>query len=905
MVRALVRHPDVDIRDVDAVGNTVLHYASLNGDEQVMRVLMLNGASSLIHLLNKTSQTALHIAMEHNNERVVAILLEIGNRYFSEWPTRATLPMVVVKDKAGMSVWEVGAQNESTEALMTLMANTNIFFAYHELARSISPALCTIIVGRNGLLDRSKSMGVGGLNEVVFDFMSTCMMPFATPIICYRLLQETNIISNVSLREEAMEAFENVMTVILDECRSLRDAVTLFQLYPLEEDRISCQKHIIQTHMKRVINHRFFQLYVDARWLGASSLGVSQALVAGAASSGDQFGSFFILKLFSQNAVAGFAWQVTLVVVTFLYHYVLFLPFTIVLGPIPSTSPSMQKRITGAPSVHNAFTVLSTTSVYSDLVQTTFIKFTYALVSHLVYVGALVYHTSTMERFNEHVRLRRLRPIEDSHTERLLSWSGVMLLVWSVGFLLMDVESTMTMRSKRVKINTIWVWSMRVMYVSFWLSAILGFFSNALSSSLFAVSCLAAMTRLIFFAGSHKTLGPLLIVILEMCQRLVGFAIIFVVVILSYWTFDIWTSFAAGRTVDTINTNEMQRILVSLFGEINPSSRPLSIYLILGFLGVLLIAMMTDAHASVKAKALFEWQYLRAPLVMTVEMMPSAPVPLNSIHFIIKQSVNAFNACCMRSLERRRADQVSQSTSSSSSAAALMRAGRNNKVMQDCTTPKGHVASSVSVPGSRTDRDEAGRRMDAAPGCSRKATRTDEARVAATTGSLDSIIGDADALADEASPRSEEGVMMPPSSSSSSHHHHQHHRVLAPFRGSFTRSTLNDEDEAVKDGASSRRDMEAVELMRTLVKHRIESRQKRIQAQRMLGEAVGIQDRIMHALDSIKYAQDALMESIHKMEDDEAMPGKYHGMLRKRDSVAVGADSPLSGAGAGRSASER
>ena len=146
---------------------------------------------------------------------------------------------------------------------------------------------------------------------------------------------------------------------------------------------------------------------------------------------------------------------------------------------------------------------------------------------------------------------------------------------------------------------------------------------------------------------------------------------------------------------------------------------------------------------------------------------------------------------------------------------------------------------------------------------------------------------------------------MPPSSSSSSHHHHQHHRVLAPFRGSFTRSTLNDEDEAVKDGASSRRDMEAVELMRTLVKHRIESRQKRIQAQRMLGEAVGIQDRIMHALDSIKYAQDALMESIHKMEDDEAMPGKYHGMLRKRDSVAVGADSPLSGAGAGRSASER
>ena len=327
MVRALVNHQDVDIRAVDAVGNSVLHYASLNGDEQVMRVLMMNGASVLIHRRNAMGRMPLHIAVEHNHEKVVGILLEIANRHFSECPTRATVPMVVARDKANMSVWDVGAHNESTDALMTLLSNTNIFFVYHELGRLISPALCTVIVGRNGLLERSKSCA-GGLREVVFDYMATTMMPFATPIICYRLLQETNVISNASLCEEAMEAFESVLTAILDECQSLRDAVALFQLYPLEEDRVSCQKHIIQTHMKRAINHRYFQMFVDARWLGSSSLGVSQALVAVAAAPGDQFGSFFILKLFSQNAAAGFVWKLTLVVLTFLYHYVLFLPFT-------------------------------------------------------------------------------------------------------------------------------------------------------------------------------------------------------------------------------------------------------------------------------------------------------------------------------------------------------------------------------------------------------------------------------------------------------------------------------------------------------------------------------------------------------------------------------------------------
>ena len=473
-------------------------------------------------------------------------------------------------------------------------------------------------------------------------------------------------------------------------------------------------------------------------------------------------------------------------------------------------------------------TVLSTASVYSDLVQTTFIKFTYALCSHLCYVGALVYHTSTMDRYNPEVILRR--GLEATHAERLTSWSGLVLLVWSVGFLLLDAESTLTMRSKRANINTIWVWSMRLMYASFWLSALTGFFSNALSSSLFAVSCLAAMTRLIFFAGSHKTLGPLLIVIQEMCVRLVGFAIIFVVVILSYWTFETWTTFAAGRTVDTINTDETQRILVALFGEINPSSRPLSIYLILGVMGVLLISMMTDAYSSVKQKAHFEWQYLRAPTVMTVEMMPSAPVPLNSVHFVLKQLVNAAKS-------RRWAGIVTPG-------------GGGNRVHDSHHNGPGGGGGGGGGKG------------------------------------LAGIVGDGDATIGDASPRSE-GAGTP--------------RATPAFRGSFTRETLDDEDEATKDQASSRRDMEAVGLMRTLADRRIESRRERLMTKRMLGEAVGIQDDIMKALESIKYTQDTLTESLQRLEDTDAVRGAYPGGLRKRDSLVAGG-SPLAGAGAGAGA---
>ena len=134
----------------------------------------------------------------------------------------------------------------------------------------------------------------------------------------------------------------------------------------------------------------------------------------------------------------------------------------------------------------------------------------------------------------------------------------------------------------------------------------------------------------------HQTLGPLLIVIQEMVARLLGFAIIFVLVLMAYWTFDAWTKFASEREVNTFSLDQSQRIFVSLFGEISHSERPLAIYLILGFLGVLLIAMMTDAHSSVKAKAHFEWQYLRAPMVITVEMMPSAPVPFNILCFLVR-----------------------------------------------------------------------------------------------------------------------------------------------------------------------------------------------------------------------------------------------------------------------------
>ena len=630
MVRALLAHPDVNIKDVDDEGNTVLHYACAAGSQQLVRILLMNGAN--IYSRNKNKQSSLFVAIEHNHGAVVKVLLQEATRDLQS-PTQVTSSLWTEKDVYNTSVWGVGVQYESTDALVELFRFANLFHIYHELGTGhVARALYTVIVARKGFLDQSKR-SEGTLEGVVVEFVSGCQMPFATAIILYKLLKESDVISNESLRKETMDALENFMVLVLNECRSLQDAVNLFQFYPLEANRVSCQRHIIQAQMKRVINHRLFQMYVDARWLGASSLGVSHAIRTVGA-HGDS-ASFFVLSLFSHYSGISQLWKATLVTLTFGYHYILFLPLTLCLGPVIHGSPTgALKQITGEPTLRNAMTVITTPAVYSDLILTTYVKFVFALWSHCVYVTALLFYTATLDSYNDEIRFGH--SLARSHANRLTSWPGMILLVLSTGFLLMDIESIRTMRSKRLNIASIWIWSMRTMYICFWLSVASGFFSSELSSGLFAIGCLAAMLRLAYFGQGHQTLGPLLIVIQEMVARLLGFATIFVLVLMAYWTFDAWTKFASEREVNTFSLDQSQRIFVSLFGEISHSERPLAIYLILGFLGVLLIAMMTDAHSSVKAKAHFEWQYLRAPMVITVEMMPSAPVPFNILCFLVR-----------------------------------------------------------------------------------------------------------------------------------------------------------------------------------------------------------------------------------------------------------------------------
>ena len=509
---------------------------------------------------------------------------------------------------------------------------------HRELGSVVARALLTTIISRKGLLEQSRKKE-DGLNDVCVEFVSSCLMPFASAIIFFKLLGENNVISNESLRTDLMNSFEYSMVAVLDQCKSLHDAVNLFQFYPLEEDRVSLQRHIIQSAMKTVINHRYFQMYVDARWFGSSSMGVTHAIrtIGNNGHNGDVLGSFFILRLFSNYSIVGFIWKTTLATCTFGYHYIVFLPLTIFLGPVTAAKADVQKTITGEPSLTNALTVLSTPSVFSDIIHTTFIKFIYALCTHIVYIAILLYYTLALDDYNDEIRLHE--KLEKTHAERIITLPCILLMVWNLGYLCMDIESGKIKRSKKIFIRSVVVWFLRWMYIFFFASILIGFANHRASSYCMAISSVFAMLRLIYFGQGHKTLGPLLIVIQEMCYRLLGFVVIFTVVLLSYWNFEAWTSFGAGKTVNTYNTDESNRIFVALFGEINPNSRPLSIYLIYGFLGVLLIAMMTDAHSSVKAKAHFEWQYLRAPSVMMFEMTPSAPVPFNTVHFLLKEVI--------------------------------------------------------------------------------------------------------------------------------------------------------------------------------------------------------------------------------------------------------------------------
>ncbi|MEC7658539.1 MAG: hypothetical protein VYB41_00430, partial [Bacteroidota bacterium] len=69
---------------------------------------------------------------------------------------------------------------------------------------------------------------------------------------------------------------------------------------------------------KNYRNHRYFQMYVDARWFGSSSMGVTHAIrtIGNNGHNGDVLGSFFILRLFSNYSIVGFIWKTTLATCT-------------------------------------------------------------------------------------------------------------------------------------------------------------------------------------------------------------------------------------------------------------------------------------------------------------------------------------------------------------------------------------------------------------------------------------------------------------------------------------------------------------------------------------------------------------------------------------------------------------
>ena len=76
LVTQLLQTSMVDINVQDVKGNTALHYAAINGDVNVCKALIDQGAS--IDITNSSEETALHLAAGERNKNIVETLVNTG-----------------------------------------------------------------------------------------------------------------------------------------------------------------------------------------------------------------------------------------------------------------------------------------------------------------------------------------------------------------------------------------------------------------------------------------------------------------------------------------------------------------------------------------------------------------------------------------------------------------------------------------------------------------------------------------------------------------------------------------------------------------------------------------------------------------------------------------------------------
>ena len=75
-VRDCMRSLGDDVNQIDEEGNSVLHYAAIGGNEQVIRELVDFGAE--VDALNDQDMTPLQVAQEAGQRKAVKVLTELG-----------------------------------------------------------------------------------------------------------------------------------------------------------------------------------------------------------------------------------------------------------------------------------------------------------------------------------------------------------------------------------------------------------------------------------------------------------------------------------------------------------------------------------------------------------------------------------------------------------------------------------------------------------------------------------------------------------------------------------------------------------------------------------------------------------------------------------------------------------